>query len=148
MPDIRINWHFGGKGSGKVHVKGTSRWKSEVQKFGEDYLAQAKEAVFEELNRVLQETLEITPIDTGRLRESGRVFRPKSSKREMRVSFNVMFGGVKIRGREVDYAAAVHEATDVNFKRGQAKYLETTWARLGPGFAQRVANRIKLPREI
>lgn len=142
LGEIVLNWGVGTKG--KVSVKGVSKFVFNLQEFGFEFLEAGKKALAAELQLILQETLKITPKDTGALRESGRVFKPRSNKRAELVSFDIVFGGVSRRGKFVDYAAIVHEnPKGFKFKDGEEKYLEKTWNRMAPGIEGRIRARVR-----
>lgn len=142
LGEIEIVWDFGRKG--RVSVKGVSQFVGSLAEFGEEFLEKGKQALAAELEEILKATIPITPMDTGALRASGRVFKPRFNKRQKLVKFDVVFGGVVRKGKLVNYAAEVHEnPKGVVFKKGEEKFLEKTWDRMAPGIERRIAARVK-----
>ncbi len=82
-------------------------------------LAAGRQALDEAGEHVLGEAQRYCPMDTGSLRESGTTLPAKVSAAKV----------TKIIGFDTDYAAAVHERTDMTFSttrnpEAQNKYLE------------------------
>jgi hypothetical protein len=63
---------------------------------------------------IIGDAKDMTPVDTGALRASGHVRKPKRDVRGMKVELG--FGGPA-----VDYAIPVHERTDVRHKVGKGR---------------------------
>lgn len=76
-----------------------------------------KETFRSEAGKILNRAKSLTPVDTGRLRDSGRLI-------EVKDGIAIAFGGMIVRGVDVDYAVYVHERTDQHHKVGQAKFLD------------------------
>jgi len=58
------------------------------------------------MQNTLQKAKAQTPIDTGRLKQSGRVERTSQGPTK---KWEIKFGGTSVRGKFVDYAIAAHE---------------------------------------
>jgi hypothetical protein len=106
-------------------------------KWHDGVLEELKIATEEELNHMLNDAKAMTPVDTGRLQESGRVLAPRTSKTATAVSFQVMFGEITVRGRFVDYALIVHET-----HQSKPKFLERAEAMHMPDMADRIEKKV------
>lgn len=96
--------------------------------------------------QVLNESKKLVPVDTGNLRSSGQVSRPKISGDTIEVE--ITYGGPGAQ-----YALVVHEDTTLDHsptkrtaitkrpRRGQAKYLETPFMAQAPTFVRNIAAR-------
>ncbi len=74
-----------------------------------------------------------TPVDTGRLRSTGHVKRPKLSGKKVEVE--LAFG--------TDYAIFVHEIAGAAHPSGKAKFLEANVLAAQSGFGRRVADKME-----
>ncbi len=129
-----------------------SRWAGhdvaksfEVSGFGElrraldragDLAQQALEsAMFEEMSRVISDAQSLTPVDTGALRSSGTVLRPRTQGTRTEVTAG--FGGAASA-----YAVVVHERMGVHHPVGQAKFLEQPFLARAPKMPANLARRV------
>ena len=103
-----------------------------------------QEALEEEADKILAMAQTLTPVDTGRLKESGRVIKPRRDATKTKFEYVIIFGGIQVRGLFIDYALEVHERTDVPHRVGQAKYLSTAFRMALPGLAKRIEARLDL----
>jgi Bacteriophage HK97-gp10, putative tail-component len=87
------------------NLKALDRAAKDIDRFGKDVLNAALKATETELTKLLADAKENAPVDTGRLRESGRLIRSGTN-------FSVVFGDVTVRGIEVDYAQIVDLRTN------------------------------------
>lgn len=99
-------------------------------------------ALYQEAQIEMTEAKRRCPVDTGKLRASGRVSTPEREGR--RISVTLSFGG-----GAVSYAVYVHENLEANhasppFGGGQAKFLESTLSESQPHMAVRIARRVDL----
>ena len=99
-------------------------------------------ALYQEAQIEMTEAKRRTPVDTGRLRASGRVALPVREGR--RISVTLSFGGAA-----APYAIYVHENLEANhasppFGGGQAKFLESTINESAPYMLARIARRVDL----
>jgi hypothetical protein len=97
-----------------------------------------------EANKVIATAKAIVPVDTGRLRDSHRVLTGGATGRNF-VKVNIVVGGIIIRGRFVNYAAAVHE--------GSPSFPARPWLAMAvkahaPGYMDRLRRAIKLPKAV
>lgn len=104
--------------------------KANLQKFLED-----------EANKVIRTARSIVPVDTGRLKDTHRIFTGGSKKDFVRA--DIVVGGIFMRGRFVNYAAAVHEGSPTYPAR---PWLATALALHEPGYRARLKKAIKIPR--
>lgn len=120
--------------SGSGSSRQISSFITNYQVFAKSARNRAQAALREIGSTILRNTIPITPLDTGALRESGRTVVERSDK-GFRVF--VSFGGrdVKVTPTKnapegfVDYAIIVHESVDRNFRVGQAKFMEEGFRR-------------------
>lgn len=93
-------------------------------------------ALYEEANRIFNESQLLVPVDTGTLRSSGQVTLPEQGPRG--VSVTIGYGGAA-----APYAIYVHERLDLNHPNGgQAKYLEEPVMAAADGIADRLADTL------
>jgi hypothetical protein len=85
---------------------------------------------------ILDQAKSRTPVETGALRASGHVDKPKIDGRK--ISVQVAFGGPS-----APYGHIVHEDLAAHHDNGQAKFLETALAEAEPAMAQRLGARLK-----
>ena len=76
-----------------------------------------EQALVEEAEIVMGKSKAIVPVDTGALRSTGHVERPKRERSSVDI-------GLAYGGPAVGYAVIVHENMTARHKVGQAKYLE------------------------
>ncbi len=96
--------------------------------------AAAEIAVDEVADKVLGESINLAPIETGRLRESAKVTNHRDDVRGYtdQVSFNT------------PYAARQHEELSYQHPNGgQSKYLESALKSNIPGLEDHIARRVK-----
>lgn len=131
-----------------IELDGAQRLEKIIQRAAGD--AEAKkalgQAMFGFATKVLNESKKIVPIDTGSLRNSGRVSGEK-------ISADVVEVEISYGGAGAEYAAIVHEDMTMDHspskltavtkrpRRGQAKYLETPVRAAAPNFTRSVAIR-------
>lgn len=84
-----------------------------------DVVIKSWELKYEAAKRVLDWARDEVPVDTGSLRDSGKIERTANG-------YKVIFGTGKNRktGKPIDYATIVHEDEDAFHEIGNAKYLE------------------------
>ena len=86
---------------------------------------------------IMAKSKDLVPVDTGALRSSGHVRKPRTVGDYLVVELG--YGGVA-----VGYAIPVHERLDVHHPVGQAKYLEIPFKAAQPGLATRVMVRARM----
>ncbi len=97
----------------------------------------AIEAQRDEAEAVMERSkAEFVPIDSGALRDTGRVEEVEGTADGFWVS--MAYGS-----EEVDYALPVHERLDVHHPHGQAKYLEVPALEAAAGMPERLAARVR-----
>lgn len=93
-------------------------------------------ALYEEANRIFNQSQALVPVDTGALRSSGMVTLPEQSPQGPSVTIG--YGGAA-----APYAIYVHERLDLNHPNGgQAKYLEEPVLAAADGIAGRLADTL------
>lgn len=90
------------------------------------------QAIYLEGQRIMRESVREVPVDTGRLRQSAYIQRP-------RIQGNPQL----MMGYGTKYALPVHERLEARHETGKAKYLEDPINRAKPGYAKRVAERAR-----
>lgn len=93
-------------------------------------------ALYEEANRIFNESQMLVPVDTGTLRSSGYVTNPLPYVSG--VAVEISYGGAA-----APYAGYVHERLDLNHPNGgQAKYLEQPVLAAADHMADRLADTL------
>lgn len=123
-------------------MKGAREMVDRLLRLAERYPDVVKAALYQEAQIEMTEAKRRTPVDTGRLRASGRVAEPVRVGR--RVTVTLSFGGAA-----APYAVFVHENLLANhasppFGGGQAKFLESTLDESAPHMAERLERRVNL----
>lgn len=99
----------------------------------QDYPEAGAAALYHEGMGVDEEMVSRIPVDTGRLRSTHYTAPPVEDR-----------GGFVVEvGVATDYAAAVHERTEVRHPVGEAKFLENALHARAAGMGQRMANKIE-----
>lgn len=162
MAALRVGG-FGGRGvrgratSGGVSIRvdtsSLRRVLKNIDTTNRRAISSFKRAFGDEGKAIITLAKEYTPVDTGRLRDSGRkmplrgVFTEGSKMRPTGFFMNLIFGGRIIRGKTVHYALYVHEGFK-HFRSGRQmrgrKFLERAVRKLSRGMAGRVAAKVKL----
>lgn len=131
----------GARGAGATRVlfewTGLKETLDLMGRWHDDVLEALKIATKEELDALLLDAKAMTPVDTGRLQESGRVLAPRVAKRAVKIDFQVMFGAITVRGRFVDYALIVHETHP-----SKSKFLERAAQEHIPGMPDRIEKKV------
>lgn len=93
-------------------------------------------ALYEEANRIFNQSQALVPVDTGALRSSGHVTLPNQGPDGVEVTIG--YGGAA-----APYAVYVHERLDLNHPNGgQAKFLEEPVNAAANGIAGRLADTL------
>jgi hypothetical protein len=90
-----------------VKITGVQETIKQLETINKDALAAARMIMQVHLESWLLDAKLLVPVDTGALKESGRVLKGRSSKTAS--NFAIWFGGVSRKGKFVDYAIEVHE---------------------------------------
>jgi hypothetical protein len=91
------------------------------------------EALYEEGNRIMGESVQLVPIDTGLLRSTAHVERPAQEGPVISVELSYGSNGL------APYAAIVHWNTQVHHPQGQSHYLQQPLFAATAGFTERIA---------
>lgn len=91
--------------------------------------------LYQEAQGVATQSRRYTPVDTGALRASHEVGRPKFSGRDISVE-------ISVGGPAAEYAPFVHENLQARHPVGRAKFLETALNEAKPGLAKRLGDRV------
>lgn len=87
-----------------------------------------------EAETILAAAQERTPVESGRLRNSGRIVVDEAAQ-----TVAIEFGGA-----DVPYAITVHEKAGVQHPHGEWKFLETAGTAAAPDVILSVGNRVKV----
>lgn len=117
------------------HVTGIERVNANLKRLNGMYLSETKKAVGAESEIILGVSKKRTPKDTGYLRNSGYTSVNQDLKGKI-------FAHI---GFSADYAAKVHE-TNLNYKVGGWKYLESAVNERKDEFFIGIANRLQRVR--
>lgn len=118
-----------------VRMIGLSALAKQYGRAGMGTQTALRQAVFMEANEVLNESKKLVPVDTGALKNSGRVEQPRVDGRG--VSVEVTYGGAA-----APYALYVHEDPDASHAAGKTyKFLEIPAKKRAPIFTRNVKRR-------
>lgn len=111
-----------------VHETGITEAKMRLTRFMQQYPQEVMRALKEEAETTMTMSKLECPVDTGALRSSGFVEKPKQNGNDM--SIKLGYGGVatkinpKSHQATTSYAIKVHEQVNTPHKVGKAKFLE------------------------
>ena len=112
-----------------INVFGITEVKNGMILNKDKMIAAINSAMYDSANDVLNNAMNLVPMETGTLKASGNV-TSKPSKAEVHTKISVSFGGATTGAPSgANYAIYVHENLGANhsppkFQGGQAKYLE------------------------
>ncbi len=116
-----------------VRITGEAALLKRLVELAKKYPEAAAQALYEEGLGVDANMVPRIPVDTGRLRSTHYVAPPRANDQ----------GGIFVEvGVGTDYAAEVHERTEIRHVSGEAKFLEKALNARASGMAQRLATRI------
>ena len=118
-------------------LHGIAQVTQHLQRLTTAPLPAAGEALYEEGNRIMGQSVHLVPIDTGLLRSTAHVERPVTTGARVEVELSYGSNGV------APYAMVVHFRTDVNHPHGQSHYLQQPLFQATNGFAQRIATALQ-----
>ena len=90
-----------------VKITGIKETIKQLETINKNALAAARMTMQTHLESWLIDAKMLVPVDTGALKESGRVLKGRSSKTA--TNFQIWFGGVSRKGKFVDYAIEIHD---------------------------------------
>src|SRR5689334_11311522 len=114
----------------KIRFTGVEAMQERLRQAAVDLRAKSRAAVEAEAERILAEAKNRVPVDTGELRDSGRVEMDDDRP------------GEPIRARivfDAEHAGIVHEDLEADHLTGQAKFLESAMNDAASGAAERMA---------
>lgn len=119
-----------GSGGGGAGVTGAKELTRRLAAKGLSYSRAVAGALYLQGSQIMAKSVQLVPVDTGRLRSTAYVDAPQHS---------ITSGwGIKL-GYATDYAVPVHERTEIPHRVGQAKYLEAAIDEYRPGMPERIA---------
>lgn len=119
-----------------------------VKYYGKPYKIAVRRAMQEAMEDILKRAKADTPVDTGRLRDSGRIKKPAGTGRVV-WKWEVMFGGIKVSPSErndkrgsilVDYAQKIHE---IGGRNGKPNFLLDNWNLVMSGINNRIEKQLR-----
>jgi len=119
-----------------VKIKGLDKVLKELNRFGERGRRAFAAGLYVEGQEIMTESKRECPVDTGTLRGTGHVEKPKFKGRSISVTLG--YGGPA-----APYAIYVHERTELSHATGKAKYLEDPAKGAATGMAGRVGQFVK-----
>lgn len=122
---------------GVLTLKGVEDIQRKLLKLAQAVPHAAARALYEEAQIERTESMRRTPVDTGALRASHMVSKPRIEGRTISVS-------ITVGGAAAPYAVVVHEDTYATHRVGQAKFLQSTIEESARFLAARVARRMEL----
>jgi len=117
-------------------IKGITELHAKLTAFMQANRKATAGALYQVGSEIMLQAKELTPVDLGNLRRSGRVQMPVDTPDG--ISVQLTFGD-----EASDYAAAVHYDLDARHDDGQALYLEEPFMQAAGTFAARVADIVK-----
>jgi hypothetical protein len=134
-----------------VDWKGREQFAQNLLELSREMPAEVAAALYKEAQIEMTEAKRRTPVDTGALRNSGQVSKPKVEPDgiTVKLSFGSPLSQWKVSERDGSihipehYAIHVHEDLGAFHKVGQAKYLESTINESGRYLPARIAKRVK-----
>ena len=117
----------------QLKVTGVAQVEANIQRIIKENWNDAKKALRQEGNIILNDSIKQTPVEFGDLRRSGTVEEVKETKKEYVIAI----------GYNTTYAAAVHENLNAHHTVGKAKYLEDPLLARAPKISRSVAKRVK-----
>lgn len=115
----------------KFNVKGLKKVKDNLAKFNRQGKSAVAAALYQEGQSIGRNSRDRTPVDTGLLRETIYVQRPKINNPDVAIGYGAF------------YAVFVHERTELRHKIGEAKFLQKALNRASRGFVGRVGARTR-----
>lgn len=120
-----------------ISTKISSKRKLNLGKFTDEKQKRLSAHLYKEAEGIMTAAKELVPVDTGTLRDSGFVEKPKGGKN----------GGIEVTlgfgGAAKLYALKVHEDMDAHHTVGGPKYLETPYKKALEGMHQRIRDAVK-----
>ena len=103
-----------------IELDGILQLTHTLQRLATGVMAPLGEALYEEGNRIMGESVQLVPIDTGLLRSTAHVERPLSTGASVEVELRYGSHGL------AEYAIVQHEDVTLNHPNGgTAKFLQT-----------------------
>lgn len=102
-----------------------------------------EQALFGVATSVLNESKKIVPVDTGNLRNSGRVDGPKMTSKgvEVEIVYGTGYAQIVHEDMTMDHSPSKLTVVTKRPRRGQAKFLEIPVMAAAPKFARQVTAR-------
>jgi len=115
------------------YVSGEKEVQVNISRLIRENWKDAKKALLQEGNIILNDSIKQTPVEFGDLRRSGTVEEVKDTKKEYEIAI----------GFNTTYAAAVHEDLNAHHPVGKAKYLEDPLMARVDDIPKNIAKRVK-----
>ncbi len=125
----------------RATIIGEKKMAAKLQAIALKIPAKAAAALFIEANIEATEVRRRIPVDTGALRGSTEVSKPKVEGGVALADISVT---ISVGGPGVTYAIPVHENLDAFHKTGRSKYLESVIMESAPFMTKRLAKRLDI----
>lgn len=112
-----------------LKVSGTKRIKKNLLKANRLGKSALTAALYQEGQQIARDSRDRTPIDTGLLRDTIYVRRPRIGNPDVEIGYGAF------------YAVFVHERTELRHKVGSAKFLQRAINRAMRGYVRRITAR-------
>jgi hypothetical protein len=121
-----------------LDLQGIAQVTQQLQRLVTAPLPAVGEALYEEGNRIMGQSVQLVPVDTGLLRSTSHVARPVTTGARVEVELSYGSHGT------APYAALVEFDVTMNHPHGgQSHYLQAPLFAATQGFAQRLAAAIE-----
>jgi hypothetical protein len=120
-----------------LEMQGIPEVLARLQRLNAPVTQSIGQALHDEGNRIMNESVRLVPVDTGLLRSTAAVSRPEQTGQE--VTVELRYGGHGL----APYAMVVHFRTDVHHPIGQSHYLQQPLFQATAGFGQRIATALR-----
>lgn len=122
----------------KVTIKGDKEMAAKFRAFARKFPKDVAAALFKQSEKIMTKSKkDFVPVDTGALRSTGMVEKPKIKGKK--ISVTLAYGGPA-----VDYAVDQHENLDYRHTVGGPKYLERPLNEAAKTLASDLAKDLKL----
>lgn len=101
--------------------------------------SELRQAIKEVADGVKKDSMRLTPVDTGTLRDSHKVELPSPGGTRAGAGANAYLAVVTVGGPGIPYAWIVHENLNAHHDVGQAKFLETAMLQNRPKLGAAIA---------
>lgn len=116
----------------RIRVAGADQLAAALRQQSRSVRRRVQDALVAEAEAALVESNRRVPVDTGELKASGRVVRPRGDDLNVEIVY------------DAPHAAVVHEDLEAVHPDGQAKFLESTLLESAPRMAGQIARKARV----